>query len=57
MLDIASHACKLDFSRSGMSRKMMDKLIDASELERYFSEGWLFVAKISDGKSIVRRSS
>lgn len=47
---------KLDFSRSGMSRKMIDKLIDVLELEKYLSEGWLFVAKISDDKSIVRSS-
>jgi len=47
---------KLDFSTSRISRKIMDKLIDIPELEKYLSDGWLFVAKVSESKSIVRRS-
>lgn len=47
---------KLDFSRGGMSmERMTDKLIDIEELEGYLSNGWLFVAKISDHKAVVRR--
>ena len=46
---------KLDFSRS-KAGKTTDKLIDIDELEAYFSEGWTFVAKVSDNKVVVRRS-
>jgi len=45
---------KLDFSRSKTERTT-DKLIDIDELEAHFSEGWTFVAKISDSKVVVRR--
>jgi len=45
---------KLDFSRSGMLRRMLDKLVDVAELERYLNDGWLFVAKISESKAVVR---
>ena len=48
---------KLDFSRSGTTMgRMVDRLIDVSELEDRLSEGWLFVAKISDKRMVVRRS-
>jgi len=48
---------KLDFSRSGTTMgRMVDRLIDVSELEDRLSEGWLFVAKISDERMVVRRS-
>jgi hypothetical protein len=36
--------------------RMVDRLIDVSELEDRLSEGWLFVAKISDKRMVVRRS-
>ena len=45
---------KLDFSRS-KAGKTTDKLIDIDELEAHFSEGWIFVAKVSDSKVVVRR--
>ena len=45
---------KLDFSRSKAARTT-DKLIDIDELEAHFSEGWTFVAKVSDSKVVVRR--
>ncbi|MBO8182858.1 MAG: tyrosine-type recombinase/integrase [Archaeoglobus sp.] len=45
---------KLDFSRSKAARTT-DKLIDIEELEAHFSEGWTFVAKVSDSKVVVRR--
>ena len=48
---------RLDFLRGGMpTRRMVDKLIDIAELERYLSDCWLFVAKISDNRVVVRGS-
>jgi len=47
---------KLDFSREGMRAKEVDKLIDVSELESYLEEGFLFVAKISNSRVIVRKA-
>jgi len=34
---------------------MIDKLISLDELEEHLKQGWLFVAKISENKCIVRR--
>jgi hypothetical protein len=45
----------LDFSRSGVLRRMIDKLVDVAELKRYLNDGWSFVAKISDNKVVIRR--
>jgi len=49
---------KLDFSRSGTwKRKTVDKLIDMAKLEGYLSDSWLFVAKVSANRVVVRRST
>lgn len=47
---------RLDFSRGEMLTRAVDKLITFDELERHLEEGWLFVAKISDDRTIVRRT-
>jgi len=47
---------KLDFSRSGISMRGIDKLIHMKELEHHLSVGWMFVAKITEDKVIVRRN-
>lgn len=46
---------KLDFSRGGVRARMVDKLIEMVELEKYLNEGWTFVARIDDHRVIVRR--
>lgn len=51
-----SEYAKLDFSRNRASSKVVDRLIEMAELERHLNEGWLFVAKVTDHKAIVRRS-
>lgn len=51
-----SEYAKLDFSQGGTSAKVVDKLIDMAELEEHLNGGWMFVAKISDRKAIVRRT-
>ena len=49
---------KLDFSRtSRISGRMKDKLVNIEQLERFLEDGWLFVAKVSDQKAIIRGSS
>lgn len=48
---------KLDFSRNEMSmRKTVDKLIDIAELESYLCDNWLFLAKITDNRVVIRKS-
>jgi len=46
---------KLDFSRGKPPTKVTDKIIHIDNLEERLREGWLFVAKVSDDKVIVRR--
>jgi len=48
---------KLDFSIGRVRVKVVDRLIDLAELEKHLSDSWMFVAKISDHKVVVRRSS
>jgi hypothetical protein len=47
---------KLDFSGGSTTSKMVDKLIDISELEIYLVNGWLFVAKVNEDSVVVRSS-
>lgn len=44
----------LDFSRVEGTSRAKDKLIDIGQLERFLEDGWLFVAKVSNEKVIVR---
>jgi len=46
---------RLDFSRGKSTARVRDKLIDMKELEAHLRDGWLFVARVSDDKVIVRR--
>lgn len=46
---------KLDFSRNKPLIKVTDKLIRIDDLEEHLREGWLFVAKVSEHKVVVRR--
>ncbi len=46
---------KLDFSLFRTSQISSDKLVPVSELEDYFSKGWMFVSRISEVTAIVRR--
>jgi len=46
---------RLDFSRGGASAKTVDRLIDVAGLDGYLDEGWMFVAKIDEGRVVVRR--
>lgn len=48
---------KLDFSRRRMPTRVVDKLIDTIKLEEYLKKGWMFIAKISEHKVVVRRNS
>jgi hypothetical protein len=52
-----SEYAKLDFSRSLMTTKAVDKLVCIGDLEGYLEKGWLFVAKIDDDKVVVRGGS
>ncbi len=45
---------KLDFSLFRSSQISSDKLVPVSELEDYFSNGWMFVSRIEDDKVLVR---
>jgi hypothetical protein len=47
---------KLNFSIEKSLQTAKDKLIEIHRLEPHLSHGWLFVAKISDTKVVVRRS-
>jgi len=47
---------KLDFSKGKPPTRVTDKLISIDDLEAHLGEGWLFVAKVSDDKVIVRRN-
>jgi integrase len=51
-----SEYSKLDFSRVGIPAKMVDKLIDLTDLEHYLLDGWLFVAKVNKNSVVVRSS-
>lgn len=46
---------KLDFSLIRSTQISSDKLVPISELEAYFSNGWMFVSRISEVTAIVRR--
>ena len=48
---------RLDFSRSRSSGMVRDRLVSVDELERYLRDGWLFVAKVSDDRVIVRKGA
>lgn len=52
-----SEYAKLDFSRGRPPTRVVDKLIDIDELEKHLRDGWLFVAKVSKRKVVVRRGS
>lgn len=53
-----SEYAKLDFSQNQAFMTLVkDKLIDLHDLEEHLNGGWLFVAKISENKTIVRRTS
>jgi integrase len=47
---------KLDFSRGKASKKVRDKIVSITELEKYFNDGWQYVTTLNESKSIVRRS-
>jgi len=48
---------KLNFSRGRPRHRTVDKLISLDELEEHLNEGWLFIAKVSEDKVVVRRES
>jgi len=52
-----SEYAKLDFSRGGIPAKAVDKLISMAELEEHLGGGWMFVARISDRRAVVRRTA
>jgi integrase len=47
---------KLDFSREEPKSKATDKLILIDELEEHLAGGWLFIAKVSEDKVVVRKA-
>jgi len=47
---------KLDFSRGRTPPRTVDKIVNIAELSTHFDQGWIFVAKISEGTAVVRRS-
>lgn len=47
---------KLNFSEETLPVKAVDRLIDITELEKHLSDGFLFIAKISNQAVIVRRT-
>jgi integrase len=47
---------KLVFSREILPEIAVDRLIDLTELEKYLADGFLFVAKVSPNKIVVRKA-
>jgi len=47
---------KLDFSRGSTPPRTVDKIVNIAELSSHFEQGWIFVAKISEGTAVVRKS-
>jgi site-specific recombinase XerD len=48
---------KLDFRKTAIAPISRDKLVQLSELESHFNDGWVYVATVADGKVIVRREN